>query len=355
MPNEEIEQGAARRVRKCSRLVALSLSVCAAAGCASDDAVSSAWEDRRGFTLETTDCSLEPETLARGTFRSLAVSAANLYTVSDDAVVRVSTSDGTIEPLSGALATPPYPMVADAEYLYGALFVRPFYTELWRMPLGGGGFDAESGGLLLGSARSAVALGVNTSHLVSLEARPSPSTLTRSVTRFDKHGGGSQLLATLTSVVTDAFALDEASAYVTRGAVDLAHGEIVKVPLAGGDPEVLLSAPSDTFRSLAAAAGEVTFASLTRVGRVLASGEDVTSSSDSAYLVFADGEFAYYFTWEPSCAAGSDLYRVPTSGGAPVALAHEPTAGCIRDAVADTDAIYWLTADGALLRKADKR
>jgi hypothetical protein len=239
--------------------------------------------------------------------------------------------------------------------LYGALFVTPSRSEFWRMPLSGGGFDAGSGGLLLGSARSSAALGVNASSLVSLEARPSPSSLIRSITRFDKNGAGAQLLGTFTSVVTDAFALDDVNAYVTRGAVDLDHAEILSVAVAGGEPELLLTAPSDTFRSLAVAADEVAFASLGRVGRVPATGgPDVTSSSEGAYLVLADAQFTYYFTWEPGCQSGSDLYRVPASGGVPVAVAHESVPGCIRNAIADANAVYWLTADGALLRKANK-
>jgi len=350
----EFQTGAGSLPTRPLQLAALGLLLQVATGCALDAGTARAGESR-AFALEEAVNAVEPVTLAYGPFRSLALWPPYLYSVNDDVVVRISAEDGTFEPISSPLADDAYQLVTDGAYLYGALFVRPSQSEFWRMPLSGGGFDAGSGGLLLGSARSSAALGVNASSLVSLEARPSPSSLVRSITRFDKDGAGAQLLGTFTSVVTDAFALDDVNAYVTRGAVDLVHAEILRVAVAGGEPELLLTAPSDTFRSLAVAADEVAFASLARVGRVPATGgPDVTSSSEGAYLVLADAQFTYYFTWEPGCPSGSDLYRVAASGGAPVAVAHESVPGCIRNAIADANAVYWLTADGALLRKANK-
>jgi hypothetical protein len=351
-----LETAAAIHSAQPRQLAALGLLLQAAAGCAFEAGTPAAEENRREFPLEPAVGSAEPGTLAGGAFHALALSPPHLYTVDGDVLVRVSTEDGTLEPISGPLAAVPYQLVTDGAYLYGALFVRPFKSEFWRTPLLGGGFDAPSGGLLLGSGRTSAALGVNASQLVSLEARPSPSTLTRSITRFDKDGAGAQSLGTFSSVVTDAFALDDVNAYFTRGAVDLDHAEILSIAVAGGESEVLLSAPSDTFRSLAAAADEVAFASNARVGRVPASGgADVMSSSEGAYLVLADAEFSYYFTSDPGCQSGSELHRVLGSGGVPVAIAHESVPGCIRDAVADDSAVYWLTSDGAQLRKANKQ
>ncbi|HKO90451.1 MAG TPA: hypothetical protein VJU61_04830, partial [Polyangiaceae bacterium] len=227
--------GAASRSAPAPQWALLGLLLPAAAGCAFDAGSTAAGESHRDFAVEKAADPAEPGTLADGAFHSLVLAPPYLYTVDGDVLVRVATEDGALEPISGPLPVAPYQLVTDGAYLYGALFVRPFKSEFWRMPISGGGFDAASGGLLLGSARTSAALRVNASHLVSLEARPSPSTLTRSITAFDKDGSGAQSLGPFTSVVTDAFALDDVNAYFTRGAVDLDHAEILSIAVESGE------------------------------------------------------------------------------------------------------------------------
>jgi hypothetical protein len=248
--------------------------------------------------------------------------------------------------------------VADDAYLYAALFVNPARTEFWRMPLSGGGFSVEEGGLLLGEARSSIGLGVNDDYLVSLEARPTPRTVRRIITRFDKQTDalGGELVATIDSLFSDAFALDDQSAYVAPlpGLV----GEIVRVSVAGSEPPASVTSgeSEEGFTDVAVSGDHLVFASREGVGWVpSAGGESFILSTARAYRVQTDSEFAYYFASElPSCEDGSELYRVPLAGGIPFQLASEPTPGCIGTVVADADALYWLSEGGALLRKVSK-
>jgi len=296
----------------------------------------------------------EPTTLAEGAFRLLAIAPPQLYVV-DESVSRLSTDGGPLEPIVDEVGAELQRLVADEAYLYGAIFQTPTRTQLWRLPLAGGGFNPAEGGVLLGEARSIAALDVNATFVVSLEARPTPSTVQRDLTRFDEQAGGAERVATLPLLFSSAFALDERAAYVVQGVET--EAAIVSVPVAGGEPTPLTGAePDETFLDLAVSGDQLVFGSSTRVGQVSAfGGESLLLSPTRAYRVLLDAEFAYFFAAASGCPDGSELYRVPLAGGLPVPLASEPAPGCIVQVVADADALYWLTPSGDQLRKLDKR
>jgi hypothetical protein len=301
----------------------------------------------------------QPTTLAEGAFRLLAIAPPHLYVV-DESISRLPTEGGPLEPISAEVGSALLHLVADDVYLYGAVFQTPTRTQLWRLPLSGGGFSVDQGGVLLGEARSVVALDVNATHLVSLEGRPTPSTVQRDLTRFDRQAGGAERVATLPLLFSNAFALDGSDAYVVQGLET--EAAIVSVPISGGEPTPLIGVePDETFLDLAVEGDAVegdqlVFGSSTRVGQVSASdGESLLLSPTRAYRVLGDEEFAYFFTAASGCPSGSDLYRVPLGGGLAVPLANEPEPGCVVQVVADADALYWLSPSGDRIRKQSKR
>jgi hypothetical protein len=233
--------------------------------------------------------------------------------------------------------------------------LRPGVTEVWRIPLSGGGPSSEEGGVLLGEVGSTVAFGSAGSALISLEGRPTERSFERRITRFDKTTADSAVVvATIDPVVSDAFAVDENNAYVLEGIE--ADIQILSVPLDGSPSRSLaFQRAGESFTALAAAAGGVVFATTARIGRVGSNGVPETLTEGGAYHVLADADTAYYFAGDGTCTTGTDVYAIALSGGAPLHLAHEPSPGCIEHVVADAGAIYFLTADGGQLRKVAKR
>jgi hypothetical protein len=208
--------------------------------------------------------------------------------------------------------------------------------------------------VLIGEATSSAALAVNSTHLVSLAGRGSPSNLVRDVTRFDKAASapGGELLATLGPVFADVIALDEQAAFVTRGA----EGDsfVTRVTLDGGEVSSIVQGPPEsTLLDVDVAGDHVLFASTGGVGRAsISGGAAALISLQFAYRVRADAERAYYFARGDRCEDGSDIYRVPLGGGVPFRIGREP--GCIRELVQDADALYWLTSDGGSIRTLGK-
>jgi hypothetical protein len=306
----------------------------------------------------------EPLTLAEGNFESIALSGSSLYVVGDD-VSRLSTSGGALEPIAEAVPGL-WRIAADANYLYGAIFQRPEVTEYWRIPLSGGGFDAEGGGFLLGTARSSTRLIVGDDFLVTLEAQPTERIMTQDIVRFDLAGAGAATVGTNAPSGPDALAMDDDYIYTLRGDPELGGSSIVRVPIAGGDFETILEgAPGEAILDIALGGrGDLAFVSSQRVGRVpVAGGPGVDLVAEGADRIIADSRFIYYFQRIGSnCDEGMDVFRIPFRGGQPQQLAREaplpPEATvvtCVSDVLADNHALYWLTADGAMIRKASKR
>lgn len=300
----------------------------------------------------------EATTLAEGSFESLAISAGYLYLIDvggDPRVARVPVAGGPVEPISGVQAGGLYRLAADDAALYGAIFFTPTRSEFWRAPLASGGFTPEEGGVLLGEARSSAALAVNASALISLEARPSGSTVVRDLTRFDKTGGtpGGALIASVEPVFADALALDDEAAFVVKGAEGPSF--VVRVPLDGSGATTIADAPpGGTLFDVSVARDRAVFASDVGVGQASTrGGEAALLTPQFAYRVRADSERAYYFTRDATCEDPTDIYRVPLGGGVPFRIGREPV-GCIVDVVQDADALYWLTPDGRSIRRLAK-
>jgi hypothetical protein len=150
----------------------------------------------------------------------------------------------------------------------------------------------------------------------------------------------------------DAFAFDDSAAYVIRGADGVL--DVVRVDLTSGQASSLLSSTAgETLSALATANDVVYFASTTRVARITGAvdaASAITLHDTPAYRLVADSEHVYFLTGEAGCSAGSELYRVPVTGGTAEHIAHEPAAGCITNLASDADGVYWLTADGSQLR-----
>jgi len=292
-------------------------------------------------------------TLAEGEFSTFVLGTGSIYVVDRGAAVlaRLPTAGGTVEPISPTLALLPDRLAVDGSNLYASIFLQPGRTELWRVPIDGGGFDAALGGVLLGDVSSVAAMGVNAGGLVSLEQRPTPSTVTRTVSRTDTTAGGVVPLATVNLLFSDFIALDESAAYVVRGGDGVS--DVVRVDLASTEVSSLANARQDeTLRNLAAAEGVVYFASTKRVGRIPgadgAAGASTLADTPAYRLVANDGQVYFFTASGSSCVNGSELYRVAAAGGAAEHLASEP--GCIGSLASDHDGVYWLMADGSRLR-----
>lgn len=289
-------------------------------------------------------------TLAEGTFVSLAISGGNLYTLdrSSDVLARIPTTGGDLEPISSSLELTPGHLIADESHLYAAIWLRPGHTQLWRLPLEGGGFDAELGGVLLGEVPSVAAWAVNSSSLVSLEERPTPSTIDRAIFRTDKAEGGVTPVATLGLMFASLFTLDESAAYTMRGG-DGIDSDVVRVDLTSGEITTLVKVKqTDLVYALTAANDTLYSASQKRIGRI-ADAKTTTLDTTPGRRLIADEDNVYFFNTNGDCTVnGSELYRVPVTGGAAEHLASEP--GCITDFVRDADGLYWLTAERTLIR-----
>jgi len=365
------------------QIAGLALSSLPLAGCALDDDV---LEELRGALAPPGHGAHSgggPLTLAEGPFRSLASAEHELYAVEETAVdggtssevVRLALDGSRTEHVAGGQSAAGLGKIAvDESYLYGSIWLRPGHSQLWRIPLSGGGFSAEEGGLLLGEVAVGLAavakLEVSQDDLVALTTRPSERTLTRTLARFDKAGGAAGVFTTIDPEGGAGLALAELDADVIQGFAETGGASIVRVPLAGGDPTLVATAePGEDLVDIARSGDELVVAARSsgppptgRIARVPAAGGAlVPLASGDPYRVIADSEFVYYFsTVAGGCLdGGSDLYRVPLDGSsAPVLLANEATPGCIESVVSDADAVYWLTndrnSDVARIRKVSK-
>ena len=297
----------------------------------------------------------EALTLAEGELSALALGGGTVYVVDQAAAViaRLPVGGGPLEPISPALELLPQRLVADESSVYAALFLRPGHTELWRLPATGGAFDAAHDGVLLGEVPSVAALDVNASSVVSLEARPTPSSVTRGIVSLPKVAGGVVPTATVDLLFSDAFALDDQAAFVVRGGDGVS--DLARVDLASGEVSSLVAAePDESLRDVAVASGVAYFASTTRVGRTPevggAAGAGTLSATPAYGLVVAADSVYFFEASGAGCAGGSELYRVAVTGGTAEHLASEPAPGCVTDLVGDAGGIYWLTKDGSRLR-----
>ena len=377
------------RARRCLRLqiAGLALSSLPLAGCTLEDDV---LEELRGALAPRghgahsggceQDClgaaclngQCEPLTLAQGPFRSLVSAEHELYAVEETAVdggtnfevVRLALDGSRVERIAGGQSAAGLGKIAvDESYLYGSIWLRPGHSQLWRIPLSGGGFSAEEGGLLLGEVAVGLAavakLEVSQDYLVALTTRPTERTLTRTLARFDKRGGAAGVFTTIDPEGGAGLVLAELGADVIQGFAETGGASIVRVPLAGGGPVLVATAePGEDLRDIARSGDELVVAARSsgppapttgRIARVPAAGGTiVTLGSGDPYRLIADSEFVYYFSAvaDRCLEGGSDLYRLPLDGSsAPVLLANEATPGCIETMVSDADAVYCLTND----------
>jgi hypothetical protein len=141
-------------------------------------------------------------------------------------------------------------------------------------------------------------MGVNAGGVVSLEDRPTPSTLTRTVSREDVAAGGFAPVGTVELMFSNAFAFDESAAYVVRGGDG--DSDVVRLDLASSEVSSLADARrEETLRALAVSGGVVYFASTTRIGRIQGGGGAAGASTlvdTPAYRLVADSEYVYFFT-----------------------------------------------------------
>lgn len=373
----ELAQGGARgkERRGAGAALALLMVMRGAVGCAQEggaapgvqmhsSALSQAASDADAGASDAGSACIHCSTLADGAFRALAISGAHLYLVGDT-IERISTQGGPLEPISSAASASLFRISADDQYLFGAISPRPYHTEIWRMPISGGNFSAEEGGVLLGEVSNIVAFEALERHVITYEATPGHYNWQRHITRFDKAG----LVAAETVAVVDewlnAFAVDEQDAYYIAG-LESAQ-QIMALPLAGGEPRALagVESSSEVFKDMTVLGEDLLFVSSTRLGKVPVMGGEVVTLSPVAqvwYRVLADSQYAYVlegkanvFVGGVACADGSQLYRLAINGGGPEYLASEPEPGCIKQITQDADALYWLSGSGQHLRKVGKR
>lgn len=267
--------------------------------------------------------------------QDLAINASGLYFLESSNLVYSM-------PLAGGAATflsypPPaatmIAIVADASYVYGGPFGNNTPRAVGRMSAVGGAFTDIPGSAVYEGAR----LRANSTSIFA------GSTLSSNYIHVFPKNGATPAVRLVASVAVNyaAFAVDDSFLYFISG-----NGTVIsRVPVGDGETTTVASADvGETFNDIALAGSSLVVASSTRVGKVATAGGNIaTLDSGAAYAIVADATNAFFFRSKGSnCASGSELFSKPVAGGNLRRLAVEPLTSCIRVAVHNAAAVYWL-------------